>query len=157
MNKNYWNTIKSLARELRKNQTPSENLLWRNLRNRNLSGVKFFRQHPITYQQYGKDYFFIADFYSAEKKVVIEIDGKIHDFQKNYDQQRDLIIFAKGLKVLRFKNGEVEQDIESVLKKIKNSFNAPPSPSKIREGCLTKEGGVSFQLYVPQHPHILQF
>ena len=127
MNKQYWDTIKSLARELRKNHTASERLLWRNLRNRKLHGVKFFRQHPVTYHQYGKDYFFIADFYSAEAKIVIELDGKIHEFQKDYDQQRDLIISAKGLKILRFKNEEAEKDIISVLEKIKHSFNSHPS------------------------------
>ena len=52
--------------------------------------------------------FFIADFYCAEKKLVIEVDGKIHDFQKDYDERRDEILTNMGLKVIRFKNKEVK-------------------------------------------------
>lgn len=142
MNKSYWDTIKSLARELRKNQTESEQILWKRLRNRKFYGVKFFRQHPLVYHQHGRDYFFIADFYSAEKNIVIELDGKIHDQQKDYNKQRDLIISEKGLKVLRLQNEEIE-NIDLTLQKIKHSFNSPPPLSKIREGCPPKEGGVS--------------
>ena len=70
-------------------------------------GVKFFRQHPLIYENdRGKLHFFIPDFYTAEKKLVIELDGKIHQFQKYYDQERDLIIESLDLKVLRFENEE---------------------------------------------------
>lgn len=114
--------IIELARELRKNQTPEEKLLWHFLRNRKLKGIKFLRQHPIAYQNLNDDYqFFIPDFYSAEEKLVIEIDGKIHDFQKAYDQSREEILISLGLKVIRFKNEEL-QDITKVLNRIKESF-----------------------------------
>jgi len=111
-------SIKELCRNLRKNQTGAEDLLWRNLRNRKLNGLKFLRQHPIIYDKFTSNVkFFIADFYCAEKRVVIELDGKIHDHQKEYDQNRDLIISEQGIKVLRFKNEEV-QDIPALLNKI---------------------------------------
>jgi very-short-patch-repair endonuclease len=97
-----------LARELRKQQTPSETILWNELRNRKLCGIKFFRQHPLVYEtDRGKTHFFIPNFYSAEQKLVIELDGKIHEYQKCYDQERDLIIKKMGLTVIRFKNEEV--------------------------------------------------
>jgi very-short-patch-repair endonuclease len=78
----YRRKITELARELRKKQTPSEITLWGELRNRTLCGVKFYRQHPLVYEDdRGKLHFFIPDFYSAEQKLVIELDGKIHDYQ----------------------------------------------------------------------------
>jgi len=104
----YDKSIKELCRLLRKNQTPAEEALWQSLRNRKLNGLKFLRQHPIVYSKFDRKVkFFIADFYCAEKQIVLELDGKIHDFQKEYDENRDLIIQSKGLKVIRFKNEEV--------------------------------------------------
>jgi very-short-patch-repair endonuclease len=117
-----WDEVKTLARELRKNQTREEELLWKNLRNRKFSKVKFLRQHPIEYFQHGKRNFFIVDFYSNEASLVIEIDGKIHNTQKDYDNQRDLLLTEKGLKVLRFTNEEVTTSIDSVFKKIKQQL-----------------------------------
>ncbi len=115
-------TIKELARALRKNLTPEEDLLWQNLRNRKLDGLKFLRQHPFIYgsDHRGKPLFFIADFYCAEKKLIIELDGKIHDFQKDYDKSRDSILQELGLKVLRFKNEELK-DIDKIKKQIRES------------------------------------
>ena len=104
----YRRRITNLARKLRKEQTLSEKILWNELRNRKLYGVKFFRQHPLVYEEdRGIVHFFIPDFYSAEQKLVIELDGKIHEYQKNYDQERDFIIKKMGLTVIRFKNEEV--------------------------------------------------
>jgi len=77
-----YKTIKQLAKELRKNQTGTEEMLWQKLRNRKLYGYKFLRQHPIIHSGFiNKLYFFIADFYCAEKELVIELDGKIHENQ----------------------------------------------------------------------------
>ena len=114
--------ITQIARQLRKQQTVEEYMLWQLLRNRRLKGVKFFRQHPIIYSSYGKNFqFFIPDFYSSEKKLVIELDGKIHDFQKEYDRNRDSILEDLGLKVIRFKNEELK-DIKRVIDAIKSYF-----------------------------------
>lgn len=107
------------ARELRQDMTEAEKLLWLNLRNRRFFNLKFLRQHPIIYEVFkNKPLYFIADFYCAEKKLVIEVDGKIHDFQKEYDLHREEILQSLNLSVLRIKNEEVE-DMRKVLEKIK--------------------------------------
>jgi very-short-patch-repair endonuclease len=80
------------VRDFRKNQTPSENTLWQMLRNRKLDGYKFYRQHPIKVMLEDKVRYYIADFYCYEKKLVIEIDGKVHDHQKEYDDYRTFLI-----------------------------------------------------------------
>lgn len=112
--------IRDIARELRKNQTPYEAILWEHLRNRKLEGVKFLRQHPIAYQRFDfSRAFFIADFYCAQLGLVVELDGPIHDFQKDYDKNRNKILEQLNLKVIRFKNEDLK-DIEKVLNKIKS-------------------------------------
>jgi very-short-patch-repair endonuclease len=110
----------SLARDLRKNQTPSEAIMWEMLRARKFMGLKFLRQHPFVINQMnGKNSFYIADFYCAEKKFVLEIDGLIHNFQTEYDQTRDENIAELGLTILRITNEEIEKDVYEVLDKIK--------------------------------------
>ena len=94
------------VRDLRKNQTPSEKMLWQCLRNRKLAGYKFYRQHPIKVVHDGKTRYFIADFYCHEKNLVIEVDGKIHDNQKEYDEYRTFLINQLGIRVFRLKNEE---------------------------------------------------
>jgi len=114
--------IIELARELRKNSIPAEKLLWQELRNRQLRNSKFYRQHPLIYEEdRGRLHFFIADFYCAEHKLVIELDGKIHEYQKYYDRERDLIIEKLGLRVVRFKNEETEE-MRKLLQKIESCF-----------------------------------
>jgi very-short-patch-repair endonuclease len=100
------------SRELRQVSTKAEKLLWEELRNKKLNGLKFRRQHPL-----GK---YIADFYCHEKKLVIELDGAIHDKKENkeYDKSRTFEIEALGICVIRFKNDEVETNIDIVLSKI---------------------------------------
>jgi leucyl-tRNA synthetase len=115
-------SITELARELRNNPTSAERKLWEYLRKRRLKGYRFLRQKPIIYEQRNhKAYFFIADFYCAETKLVIELDGKYHNQQKEYDRNRDLVIEKLGLTVLRFDNEEL-QNIETVLRKISDHF-----------------------------------
>ncbi|MFN8259590.1 MAG: endonuclease domain-containing protein [Chitinophagales bacterium] len=105
------------AKELRQRQTETEEKLWSFLRNRNLKGYKFRRQHYIgTY---------IVDFYCAEKMLSIELDGGIHNSkeQKEYDQTRTIFLTAHGIKELRFSNEEVLKDMTAVLCKIENELN----------------------------------
>jgi leucyl-tRNA synthetase len=109
--------INNNARELRKNQTESEGLIWEILRGRRLSGKKFLRQHPIIYSVYQRPYYFIVDYYCAEAKLVIEVDGSIHDTSVEYDQQRTEILKSKGLHVLRISNDEL-LDLKKVIDKI---------------------------------------
>jgi very-short-patch-repair endonuclease len=101
------------GRELRQSSTKAEKILWEYLRNRKLDGLKFRRQHPIDK--------FIADFYCHEKKLVVELDGDVHDDKMNaqYDEARTYELKGSGIKVIRFRNNEVENDIVTVLRKIK--------------------------------------
>lgn len=101
------------SRELRKRSTEAEEILWQFLRNKNHKGLKFRRQHPL------KNY--IADFYCHDLKLVIEIDGGIHNQEVNqvYDKQRTIVLNELGLSVIRFTNDEVLNQLPEVLKKIK--------------------------------------
>ena len=110
--------IKKHAQELRANQTDSEKLLWKELRGRKLSGYKFLRQHQILYQgNLIRFNYFIADFYYSEKKVIIELDGPVHDLNQEYDQFRDTELQNRGIHILRIKNEEL-QNMNKVLKRI---------------------------------------
>lgn len=109
------NLVKQTVRDLRKNQTDGEAILWEALRNRKLAGRKFLRQHPIIFGTDGKQKFFVADFYCSEARMVVEVDGGIHNRQKDYDEFRDEIIKERGLKVLRIKNELVKKDLAKVL------------------------------------------
>jgi len=103
--------ISLLARDLRKNQTSSEKLLWKILRRKNILGYRFLRQHPIFYRINREEVeFFIADFYCAKINLVIEVDGKIHEYQKEYDSERDLKLLNKGIHVVRIKNEEIPNE-----------------------------------------------
>ena len=85
--------IRKNARELRKNMTESERLLWSELRGRKLNGYKFLRQHPVLYKGNLISYnYFIADFYCFDKKAVIELDGPVHDYTEEYDLFRDQVM-----------------------------------------------------------------
>ncbi|HEX6916277.1 MAG TPA: endonuclease domain-containing protein [Chitinophagaceae bacterium] len=100
------------ARGLRKNMTNAEKILWQQLKNRKLEGLKFRRQHPIgTY---------IPDFFCHEHKLTIEVDGSIHDREevKTKDHWRTRDLSFQHVRVLRFTNEEVEKNIEQVLKTI---------------------------------------
>jgi leucyl-tRNA synthetase len=117
--------IRRIARKLRGNQTDAEKLLWENLRKRRLKGIRFLRQYPIFYEQTQYDQrFFVVDFYSPEYKTAIELDGKIHDFQKDKDKWREEIITSQGIRVIRIKNEEL-QNIEELLTHLKSQFPNP--------------------------------
>ena len=107
--------ITILARNLRKNQTESEKLLWTVLRGKSLSGYKFLRQHPIFYRVKNKWVeFFIADIYCCKLKLIIELDGKIHENKRDYDSERDMQLLNKGIYVVRIKNEELD-DMNSII------------------------------------------
>ena len=101
------------SRELRQVSTEAEKLLWSELRNRKLNRLKFRRQHPIDK--------YIADFYCHERKLIIELDGTIHNEKENadYDRARTIELSGFEIRVLRFKNSEVENNMEEVLNKVK--------------------------------------
>jgi len=107
------------CRELRKKSTNAEKLFWEQVRNKKFIGLKINRQFPIFYDILGKETFYIADFYCNEKKLIIELDGAVHNYQIEKDMQRTEILKTLGIKVIRFKNNEVEQSCDSVLKRLK--------------------------------------
>lgn len=119
-------TIRQFARELRRPQTPAEATLWQHLRNRNLQ-YKFRRQHPID--------FFIIDFYCAEAKLLIEIDGPSHleKEQEEYDKARTEYLETLGYKVIRFTNDDVRYSIHAVvtaiLEEVEKRITEPKNPS----------------------------
>jgi very-short-patch-repair endonuclease len=102
------------AKELRKNMTYAEKLLWNKLKNKQICNLRFRRQHPITN--------FIADFYCHTARLVIEIDGEIHKGQIEYDQGRTTEMECFDIQVLRFNNKEIENNMESVLKLIEKTI-----------------------------------
>ena len=106
------NSKNILARNLRKNQTPQEQKLWRFIRNNQL-GVKFKRQYPIG------DY--IVDFICREKWLIIELDGSQHNEDNNIinDEIRTKYLESRGFKVIRFWNNDINNNIEDVILEIK--------------------------------------
>ncbi len=109
---------KQRGRDLRKHQTNAEAIFWEAVRDRKFQGLKFYRQHPLFFDYLGKETFFIADFFCHERQLVVEIDGKIHDYQKDHDEMRTFIINMLGIEVVRFRNEEIENNLEEVLAKI---------------------------------------
>jgi very-short-patch-repair endonuclease len=104
------------AKILRNNMTKCEKLLWEKLNLKQVCGLRFRRQHPID--------FFIADFYCHEARLVIEIDGEIHNQQREYDDGRSAEMEKYFVKVIRFTNSEVENNIDNVIIKIANEINS---------------------------------
>jgi len=120
---------KVVCRDLRKRSTKAEDTLWEYLRNRKLLNKKFYRQYPLFYDLTGKESFFIADFYCYEAKLIIELDGEIHKYKLKEDKNRTNILNILGLQVIRFKNKEVEENVNLVLEKIKEELLTHPNPS----------------------------
>jgi very-short-patch-repair endonuclease len=114
---------KSRARKLRKNLTDVENKLWSRLRGRQLSGVKFRRQHPI-----GP---FIVDFCCVERRLVVELDGGQHAERNTADERRTRLVERFGYRVLRFWDNEVLSNLDGVLERINEVLEGPrPLPSQ---------------------------
>ena len=101
------------AKMLRKNMTEAELKLWEKLKGKKMLGLRFRPQHPID--------IFIADFYCHPLKLILEVDGGIHKSknQKEYDIGREGELKNWGMKIIRFTNEEIENDIKSVLETIK--------------------------------------
>ena len=109
------------AKELRHEMTPAEKLLWQEIRANKL-GVRFRRQQVIQG--------FIVDFYCHQAGLVVEVDGDIHDLQKEEDERREKVLSEMGLRIVRFGNDEVGMNLSAVVGKIKglleNAFNIIP-------------------------------
>ncbi len=130
-----WNLLKEFVRQNRKKPTNAEHLLWQKLRKEQLLGFKFRRQHAI--------HDFIVDFVNIEKKLVVEVDGEIHEQQKEYDAYRTESLNIDGFSVIRFTNDEVINEMENVLDKIRIALQSESNPAPLPNG----EGpGVGFPL-----------
>jgi very-short-patch-repair endonuclease len=103
------------ASMLRENMTASEKLLWERLKGKQICGIRFRRRHPI--------FIFIADFYCHEARLVVEIDGEIHNQQIEYDDGRSAEMEKFFIKIIRFINYEVENEIDEVIESITNAVN----------------------------------
>ncbi len=124
MQSSQFSSSTAFARMLRRNQTREESIMWGLLRNRQFKGYKFVRQHPIkVWETSGRWHYYYADFYCAEKRLVVEIDGLIHCLQEDYDRARDIIMLELQLQVLRVRNEEVNGDLVGVLQKIASALN----------------------------------
>jgi very-short-patch-repair endonuclease len=108
----------SRARELRKHMTETEIILWSKIRLKQLKGFQFSRQKPIGG--------YIADFFCMKSKLVVEVDGGQHYTGETikYDQLRDFKFKSLGLKVLRFTNVDINENIEGVVEVILDNLQA---------------------------------
>ena len=105
------------ARELRREATEAERVLWGALRNRQLDGHKFRRQTPI-----GP---FIVDFVCMERRLIVEVDGGQHDERREYDEERSAALMSEGFRVVRYWNSEVLSDVEAVADSILLELGGP--------------------------------
>ena len=106
------------ARRMRQRMTPAEAVLWEHLRGSQVSGLHFRRQQVIAG--------FIADFYCHAARLVIECDGSAHAGREDYDADRDRILAAHGLHVLRVTNERIRADLPAVLAEILTYAPTPP-------------------------------
>ena len=109
--------LEQRAKELRQEATPAEQVLWNALQSRRLDGHKFRRQHPV-----GR---FILDFYCAKSRLCIELDGEIHEQQRERDMARDTTLLSHGIITLRFTNEQVFTDLDGVLQAIRAAASRP--------------------------------
>ena len=119
--------LKELARELRRNMTLSEVLLWNELKKKYMLGYDFDRQRPI-----GN---YIVDFYCKELLLAIEIDGDTHIYKYDYDDKRQKELENLGVHFLRFEDIEVKKNMWNVIRVIEDwIIKNKPTPSPSREG-----------------------
>lgn len=117
--------ILDAARNLRKSMTEAEKILWNEIKWKKL-WVKFLRQKPIFLYEEEKGFprYCIPDFCSLEKKIVIEVDGEIHQREDVYqlDKEKELLLQQKWFIIIRIENDEISQNIDKVIEDIVASF-----------------------------------
>ena len=110
--------MRKRAKKLRREMTPAETILWKEVRANRLSGLHFRRQQII--------HGYFADFYchqhelivELEHELIVELDGGIHDLQREYDAEREAYLIALGFRIIRFRNEEITNNLKAVLQKI---------------------------------------
>jgi len=113
-----WENLKPLARQMRHEPTSAENRLWQQIRNRQIVGAKFRRQHSIER--------FIVDFYCAEAALIVEVDGDIHQYTSEEDALRQQWLEAIGFRVVRFTNDDVLHQTQNVIAALETALKAQP-------------------------------
>ena len=98
------------AKKLRREMTPAETILWKELRTNKLNGLHF-RRHQIVDG-------YIADFYCHQHSLIVGVDGGIHESQKESDADREAYLMACGFQIIRFTNDEIHENLKGVLRKI---------------------------------------
>ena len=98
------------AKEMRREMTPAEKILWKRLKVNRLNGLHFRRQQIV--------HGYFADFLCHQHDLIVEIDGGIHDMQKEYDSEREEYLISLGFRIIRFKNEDVMKNLEGVLQRI---------------------------------------
>jgi very-short-patch-repair endonuclease len=115
-------TMWQTAKQLRRRMTPEEKIIWQHLRAKRLGGFRFRRQQII-----GR---YVVDFYCHAAGLVVELDGAAHAYQVEQDRERDAFLSGRGLRVLRFKNEQVREDLPRVLAQIADACESRiPSPT----------------------------
>jgi len=105
-----WEKLKPIARQMRREPTAAEERLWQKLRHKQVLGFKFRRQHTIDR--------FIMDFYCGEARLVVEVDGGVHQYTQDEDAIRQEFLESLGLRVVRFRNEDILNSIDGVLEEI---------------------------------------
>ena len=119
------NRMFEVARDLRRDSTVGERVLWEALRGRRLDGRKFRRQQPL-----GP---FVVDFFCAAERLVVELDGSVHDSQQDLDAERQALIESTGLRFVRLSNDLVRTDLEAALRAISGVWAAQTPPLRLSE------------------------
>ncbi len=118
--------LKNASRELRKNMTEAENILWNQLRAKKLDWIKFQRQTPtyVFTENWWLDRYIIPDFICSQYKLIIELDWSVHNLKEiyNLDLVKEKLLQSLWYKIIRFKNNEVFENIDLVLEKIKENL-----------------------------------
>lgn len=113
------------ARRMRHTPVAAEKIFWSEVRNRNLAGYKFKRQHPIAT--------YIADFVCLEAKLIVELDGPFHALKRKHDKRRDEALRQHGFTTLRIRNEDLAADLLGTLQLVKHYLVNAPLP--LSTGC----------------------
>jgi methionyl-tRNA synthetase len=116
----------TFARELRQNPTDAETRLWYLLRDRRIANAKFRRQHPVVLDGHR----YVLDFFCAEAKLCVELDGSQHQQQVQHDTERTQLLEAHGIQVMRFWNNEVLENTEAVAETLWLALNSKQTPAQ---------------------------
>jgi very-short-patch-repair endonuclease len=127
-----WEKLKPLARQKRREPTAAENRLWQRLRNKQILGYKFRRQHAIDR--------FIVDFICNQAQLVVEVDGEIHDYTQQEDAIRQDFLESQGLRVIRFRNEEVLGNIDGVVEEIARWLGENPGLFRSLSNRICQDG-----------------